>query len=127
MPPQAAQANKPILAKPETGSEPAALAAYYRQCAQNSLANFGERSSDYGQRAPYILVEPENLIAMLGDGLQQTDREKLVIANREGQINKADLSHLTEQLSQLVTLTASGYGADDFLHSQLVTLLSQYK
>ena len=117
-----AAAPATILAKPSTGTDPAALVAYYRQRAQIAAANFGSSPRCYGDRAPYILVEPENLIAMLGDGLQQTDREKLVIANREGQINKADLAHLTEQLSQLVA-----HGASDTLRLDLAHLLSQYK
>lgn len=126
-PTAAAAAPATILAKPGTGTDPAALVAYYRQRAQIAAANFGGSPRSYGDRAPYILVEPENLLAMLGDGLQQTDREKLVIANREGQINKADLSHLTDQLDQLLFATANSHGAQDALHSKLLTLLRQYK
>lgn len=91
----------PILAQPAPGSEPALLIAYYRQRAQRAIANFGSKPQEYSSRPPYLLVEPENVLAMLGDGQQPTDREKLLVANRENEQNKlaaAELARITQML-----------------------------
>lgn len=116
-----------LLTQPATGSEPAQLAAYYRQRAQRAIDHFGNRPQDYSQRAPLILIEPENLIAMLGDGLQPTDREKLLIANRENQQARAELDRLLYKLRRVLFTTSPSQEASWQLHAHLTTILKPYE
>lgn len=96
-------ANNPILE----------LQAHYRTQAERAI----DRSAPHNPTT-VIIIPPADLLQLIGQG---NDREKLIIANREGQTHKADLAHLTAQLSHLVSA-----GPSDALHSLLTILLRQY-
>ena len=74
------------------------LIAKFRASAQRAIRNFGIRI-DTGQsdRAPYILVSPEDLLLMIGEN--GSEREKLIIVNAENEKRRVQL----EMISQLTT------------------------